>query len=96
MNEFSELLIELSSMSLQQIAERIYTLEQALEPIKKENKELKEQITKIQRIVNPYDFLPRDSEGNVVKPRRGRPRKDTSIKNTINEGVTLFTETMKK
>ena len=96
MNEFSELLIELSTMSLQQIAERIYNLEQVLEPIKRENKELKEQIVKIQKIVNPYDFLPRDAEGNVVKPRRGRPRKDEAIMSAINEGVTLFTETMKK
>lgn len=78
--EYEVLLKEYASKPLSEIVAELVALKNLVEPLQEYNKFLQKQILKIREIVQPLDFLPRNEEGEVIKPRRGRPRKDDKLK----------------
>lgn len=86
--EYNELLKFYANKPLSEIVQEMVTLKNLVEPLQEYNKFLQKQILKIREIVQPLDFLPRNEEGEVIKPRRGRPRKDDKnrhIKSLFND-----------
>lgn len=76
--EYNDLLKFYADKPLSSIVEEIVALKNMVEPLQEYNQFLQKQILKIREIVLPLDFLPRNEQGEVIKPRRGRPRKDNS------------------
>lgn len=87
--EYEDLLKFYATKPLSEIVMDIVTLKNLVEPLQEHNKWLRAQIQKVRDIVLPLDFLPRDENGEVIKPRRGRPRKDDKYKSM----KSLFNET---
>lgn len=86
--EYETLLKEYATKPLSEIVMEVMSLRNIVEPLQEHNKWLRAQIQKVRDIVLPLDFLPRDENGEVIKPRRGRPRKDDkyrSMKSLFNE-----------
>lgn len=87
--EYETLLKEYATKPLSEIVMEVMSLRNIVEPLQEHNKWLRAQIQKVRDIVLPLDFLPRDENGEVIKPRRGRPRKDDKYKSMRS----LFNET---
>lgn len=87
--EYETLLKEYATKPLSEIVIEVMSLRNIVEPLQEHNKWLRAQIQKVRDIVLPLDFLPRDENGEVIKPRRGRPRKDDKYKSM----KSLFNET---
>ena len=87
--EYETLLKEYATKPLSEIVMEVMSLRNIVEPLQEHNKWLRVQIQKVRDIVLPLDFLPRDENGEVIKPRRGRPRKDDKYKSM----KSLFNET---
>lgn len=87
--EYETLLKEYATKPLSEIVMEVMSLRNIVEPLQEHNKWLRTQIQKVRDIVLPLDFLPRDENGEVIKPRRGRPRKDDKYKSM----KSLFNET---
>lgn len=79
--EYNDLLKFYADKPLSSIVEEIVALKNMVEPLQEYNKFLQAQITKVRDIILPLDFLPRDENGNIIKPKRGRPRKDYTLYN---------------
>ena len=87
--EYETLLKEYATKPLSEIVMEVMSLRNIVEPLQEHNKWLQKQILKVREIVQPLDFLPRNEDGEVIKPRRGRPRKDDKLKSM----KSLFNET---
>lgn len=79
--QYEEMLKEYQNKPLSVIVEELFELKNMVEPLREYNKFLQAQITKVRDIILPLDFLPRDENGNIIKPKRGRPRKDYTLYN---------------
>jgi hypothetical protein len=78
--EYQDMLKYYADKPFTELVQEIVSLKNMVEPLQEHNKWLQKQILKIREIVQPLDFLPRNEDGEVVKPRRGRPRKDDKFK----------------
>lgn len=77
--EYQDLLKYYADKPFTELVQEIVSLKNMVEPLQEYNKWLQKQILKVREIVQPLDFLPRNEDGEVIKPRRGRPRKDSKM-----------------
>ena len=74
--EYQEMLKYYADKPFAELVQEIVVLKNLVEPLQEQNKWLQKQILKVREIVQPLDFLPRNEDGEVIKPKRGRPRKN--------------------